>query len=366
MTLSAKLEHCIESPNTPSFRLTLKAEFPSQQISALFGPSGSGKTTFLRSIAGLEKYPQCEIKTQRETWQDKTTFIPSHQRRVGFVFQNSRLFPHLSVSENLNYGLLRAHPQDGHSLIDKSSVCDWLSIETLINKHPHQLSAGETQRVALARAILNNPKWLLLDEPLANLDEHSKEIILQRLKLINQQMGLSMIFISHDLEDVTQIATHLTLIKQGTITSNGKIEDVLNDLDSGISRQETGAIIEGKLQHHDTENGLSTLLFPGGELNIQKINCPLDTAIKVRIPARDVSINLEHAQHSSVLNILNAEVTHIKQHGPSHALIKLKVGHQFILSSITKKSLNRLALRSGKQVYAQIKSVSLVSHPNLY
>ncbi|PCI40957.1 MAG: molybdenum ABC transporter ATP-binding protein [Moraxellaceae bacterium] len=366
MTLSVKLQHSIDNHSTASFKLKLETSFPSGQISALFGPSGAGKTTLLRCISGLEKFPQCEIKNHQTIWQNQTSFIRSHQRQVGFVFQNSRLFPHLSVDENLNYGISRAQKKDQQSLIDKPSACNWFSIESLLERHPHQLSAGETQRVALARAILNNPQWLLLDEPIANLDELSKSIILKRLKNINEQYGLSMIFVSHDLEDAAQIASHLTLIDRGEITTSGKIEEVLNNLDSGISAQEMGSIVEGQVQHHDTENGLSSIQFPGGELNLQQISCATGTRIKVRIPARDVSINLEHAQHSSVLNIMSAEVVEIKQHCPANALIKLKVGDQFILSNITKKSLHRLALVPNKKVFAQIKSVSLVSHPNLY
>ncbi|PCJ14765.1 MAG: molybdenum ABC transporter ATP-binding protein [Gammaproteobacteria bacterium] len=384
MTLAVRLQHSIENPNTTPFELDVQTHFPSHRISALFGPSGAGKTTLLRCIAGLEKFPHCEISCHRETWQNRSHFTPTYLRRTGFVFQNSRLFPHLCVKGNLDYGISRRYSSDTGSQrqatatsttntaqanpipIDRDLACEWFGLNDLLNKYPQQLSAGETQRVALARAILNNPLWLLMDEPIANLDEASKELILQRLKTINEQFGLSMLFVSHDLEDATQIASHLTLMKQGKITTSGTIEEVLNDLNSGISSQQMGSIIEGKVELHDTENKLTSIRFHGGELSLQQITCPSDTAIKVRIPARDVSINLEHAQHSSVLNILSAEVVSIQEHGPSNVLVKLKVGDQFILSNITKKSLHRLDLAPNKKVFAQIKSVSLVSHPNLY
>lgn len=363
MALAVTIQHTLHNSGPIPFKLDISTEFKNNQINALFGPSGAGKTSLLRVVAGLEKKANAEIIHGQTIWQNRNCFLPPHKRDATIVFQNSLLFPHLNVNDNLNYAIRRATINSRAALIDKNKTCKWFQLKPLLDKFPNQLSAGEKQRVALARALLSQPNWLLLDEPIANLDDQNKGLILEQLKFFNENLGLSIIFVSHDLEDICQIANQLHLFQQGKITVSGSLAEVLNEPSSHFSADEAGAIIEGHVKQHDDENHLTSIIFPGGELFLQKFNAPIDSKVNVRIPAKDVSINLDYAENSSVLNIISAKVISIKSQKSGRALVKLQVGDQSIISYITQKSLKRLELSPEKKVFAQIKTTSFSPHP---
>lgn len=205
---------------------------PTQGITALFGPSGSGKTTILRCLAGLDRITQARVRVGESTWQDEQVFVPTHQRALGYVFQENSLFPHLSVKHNLEYGLKRCPKKRQQYTFEQ--VVDWLGLSELLKRQPHELSGGQRQKVAIGRAILTSPELLLMDEPLSNLDQGSKNEILPYLKQINLEANIPMIYVSHALTEVLYLADTLALIDQGRITAVGSPHDLASQLDLGF------------------------------------------------------------------------------------------------------------------------------------
>ena len=215
-----------------TFDLDIDLTLPIQGITALFGPSGSGKTTFLRCLAGLDQVANGHVRVGKSTWQDGQTFIPTHQRALGYVFQENSLFAHLSVKKNLEYGLKRCPKERQKYSLEQ--VVTWLGLSELLKRQPHELSGGQRQKVVIGRAILTSPELLLMDEPLSNLDQGSKNEILPYLKQINLEANMPMIYVSHALTEVLYLADTLALIDQGHITAVGKPHDLANQLDFGF------------------------------------------------------------------------------------------------------------------------------------
>ncbi len=187
------------------------------RVTALFGPSGSGKSTLLGIIAGIIQPDSGRIEIDGECIFNKQDHInkPMHQRKIGLVFQDSRLFPHLTVEDNLSYALQFLTAQNQHFHL--KNIVELLELGNLLKQRPHQLSGGEKQRVALGRALLSSPKLLLLDEPLASLDERLKKQILPFLKIVADEINVPMIYISHSREEIMQITNNLINIEFGKI-----------------------------------------------------------------------------------------------------------------------------------------------------
>ena len=188
-----------------------------QRVTAIFGPSGSGKSTLLSIIAGISKPDQGRVVINGETVFDHEKKInkPIHQRRIGLVFQDARLFPHLNVEHNLRYPLkfTPTHEQQFHL----NDIVNLLEIGHLLKRTTHQLSGGEKQRVALGRALLSSPRLLMLDEPMASLDESLKSQILPFLKKVADEIKIPMIYISHSREEIMQITNNVVYINAGKI-----------------------------------------------------------------------------------------------------------------------------------------------------
>ena len=195
-----------------------------KRVTAIFGPSGSGKSTLLSLIAGITQPNSGHIFMDGECVFDSKLGInkPIHQRRVGLVFQDGRLFPHMSVEQNLNYALkLNAHQKQ---LIQPAEIMQLLALETLKKQQPHQLSGGEKQRVALGRALLSSPKLLMLDEPLASLDEKLKQQILPYLKLVAENINIPMLYVSHSVDEILQLTSDIIYIENGQISVKYKTD----------------------------------------------------------------------------------------------------------------------------------------------
>lgn len=204
---------------------TVEAAFTSDgRVTGLFGASGAGKTSLINMIAGLLRPDRGTISIDGEILDDTAagTHVAVHRRRIGYVFQDARLFPHLDVRRNLDYGRRMNRLAEDTALWQR--VTGLLDINRLLDRRPGRLSGGERQRVALGRALLSQPRLLLLDEPLGSLDEERKEEILPYLVRLRDEAGVPMVYVSHDPAELRKLATQIAIIQRGRITAFGDSE----------------------------------------------------------------------------------------------------------------------------------------------
>lgn len=209
----------------PGFALAVDLRLPGQGITALFGPSGSGKTTLLRLIAGLERPASGFFAFGDAVWQDEQHFLPAHRRPVGYVFQDARLFPHLTVRGNLDYGRKRAGAADRGT-----AIVALLGLGGLLERRPERLSGGEAQRVAIARALLTEPSVLLMDEPLAALDAACKAEFLLYLERLHAELEIPVFYVSHDAGEVARLADYAVVLEDGRVAAEGPPSHITSHL----------------------------------------------------------------------------------------------------------------------------------------
>lgn len=340
------------------FVLDVSTDIPSNGVTALFGPSGSGKTTFLRTMAGLERHAGCSLNVNGEVWQDETRFVPPHKRAVGYVFQEPSLFPHLTVRANILYGRRRS---DGDG-ISVDEAIELLGIGDLLGRRPSQLSGGEQQRAAIARALAVNPRILLMDEPLSSLDEELKSEILPYLDRLHEELKIPVIYVSHSADEVARVADNLVLIEEGTVVADGPIAEVLTRLDlAPAHRDDAEAVIDAVAAGYDEEFGLSLLDFAGGRFSVPGPVIEKGRPVRLRLAARDVSLTLERQTDTSILNIFPAKVSGVAESGEYQMTVLLDVSGARVLARVTKRSASALGLAPGKEVFAQAKSVAVIS-----
>ena len=343
-----------------SFTLDVDFTIPTRGVTALFGPSGCGKTTLLRAIAGLEATPHGYLRVGDAIWQQQTHFIPPHQRPVGYVFQEPSLFAHLNVLNNLKYGQKRIPVAEQRISLDHA--INLLGIEHLLMRSPAQLSGGEQQRVAIARALAVSPHILLMDEPLSALDHQRKQEILPYLESLHDELNIPLLYVSHSPEEVARLADQLIYLEGGKITASAPVEQILTQLDLPLAHgDEAKALIHAQVSHHDDHYKLTHLSFSGGAFAVAQKQFAIGHPVRLQVAARDVSLTLERQPGPSILNIFPATIEEIVDESPSQKMVRIRVGDAILLSRITRKSASQLRLTPGKAVYAQIKSVALLS-----
>ncbi len=346
-----------------SFSLDVDLKLPGTGITALFGHSGSGKSSLLRCIAGLQKAQQGYFEINGSCWQDSSQgfFLPTYQRPLGYVFQEANLFPHLTVRDNLFYGVKRI--KQNSAAIKLEPTLDLLGIAHLMERMPTKLSGGERQRVAIARALLLNPSLLLMDEPLASLDVKRKQEIMPFLSRLHQLLEIPVLYVTHSQEEVAQLADTLVIMEEGKILAAGSLSDIQSRLDVSLAQDRDAATVwQVTVAAHEPEYHLTRVDFAGGSLSLPTVNAEIGTPLRVQIYARDVSIALESPKASSILNILPATITGIADGRDSRTIVQVRVGNKPLLAHITRKSALLLGLRIDMAVYVQIKGTSTLTH----
>jgi molybdate transport system ATP-binding protein len=357
------------------FSLNVTLDLPGRGISALFGPSGSGKTSLLRCLAGLEPDVQGSIVVDGEQWQGqgqgqgqgqsqkpakgRAVFMPPHQRRVGYVFQEASLLPHLNVQGNLDYGWRRTAAAERR--IGMEQAIALLGLKQLLTRRPQQLSGGERQRVAIARTLLTSPKLLLMDEPLSNLDQAGKQEIVPYLKRLHAALPIPVLYVSHALDEVIQLADTLILLAEGKVTATGPITQLLTRIDLPLAHADDAcALIDASVSGFDPQFHLTHLDCALGPVCVLQPHMPDGQRVRVRISAKDVSIALHAPHDSSILNRFPMQICAINADRPGQVIISLTANGTELLARITAKSADALGLAIGMQVVAQVKSVALV------
>jgi molybdate transport system ATP-binding protein len=384
MILDLALQHRL---GTFALDVDFRVERPG--ITALFGPSGAGKTTVVNAIAGLFKPARGRIAVDGDVLFDSTigTNVPARHRRIGYVFQDARLFPHLNVRDNLLFGARRRMDRSSGETFgvpEFDSVVALLGIGPLLMRRPHTLSGGERQRAALGRALLAAPRLLLLDEPLSGLDQARRAEILPYLERLRDEAGIPMLYVSHALDEVARLADNMVVLDAGRIVAAGSVFDLMARLDlyplTGL--YEAGAVVEARIEAHDIHDHITSLAFDGGRLFVPGIEGVVGGVLRVRIQARDVMLALDEPGAISANNVLRGIITEIdpgsaipgspasgapvpRSQGPgapgpgAHVDVQIACGNARLIARITRRSLNRLALQPGAAIFAVIKSVTI-------
>ena len=343
-----------------SFRLETQFEVEEGSITAIFGKSGAGKTSTINAIAGLTRPDVGVIQIGNTTLFDQNLRInlPIYKRQIGYVFQDDRLFPHMTVRNNLIYGTPKN--RDVANSLNLTDITGLLELAPLLERRPRTLSGGEKQRVAIGRALLSNPKLLLMDEPLASIDVQHRFEILPFIQRVREKTGITIIYVTHALEEVIFIADQIILLSEGQVTAQGTVEEIMSrlDLHPMTSRFDAGAVISATYSGYDREFDLGELSFNGGILRIAGLNAEIGIQLRAHIRARDVSLMLDKPKDTSVLNVFKGELIEIRhEEGPQLDLL-INIGTPLI-ARITRKSLNDLNLDIGSKVYAMIKAVAI-------
>lgn len=334
----------------PGFDLDVAFSAPAG-VTALFGRSGSGKSSVVNAVAGLLRPDAGRIAVGGEVLFDDRTNVPVHRRRIGYVFQDARLFPHMSVARNLRYGGDR----------DEGRVIDLLGLAGLLDRRPATLSGGEKSRVALGRALMSGPRMLAMDEPLAALDGPRKAEILSYLERLRDAVGIPILYVTHDVSEVARLATTVVLMEAGRVTACGPVAEILADPASVplMGVRDAGAVVTGRIALYDVTADLTTVAFDGGRLVLPGRLGVLGSAARVRIAAQDVILARVRPEGISALNVLPVRVTGLRVgEGPGVA-VGLACGQARLLARVTRRSAEALGLAVGQEIFAILKATAV-------
>ncbi len=344
-----------------NFTIDARISCETTGIVAFFGRSGAGKTSLVNMLAGLLRPDRGRIAVNGTTLFDSSQRVdlPPERRRLGYVFQEDRLFPHMTVRANLHYGLRRVPPRE--RAIEPEQVVTLLGLEKSLGRRPHHLSGGEKQRVALGRALLANPRLLLMDEPLASLDQPRKDEVLPFIERLRDELKIPIVYVSHSMPEIVRLADTMVLVSDGRVEAVGTVDDLTSRLDLRplTGRYEAGAVIQARVAGQDRDFGLTELAFAGGRLRVPHVRLAVGTPLRLRIRARDVALALEVPRRSSILNAIPAVVVDIGTEEGPQVDLRLDAGGATFWARITRRSLVDLGLRPGTPVTALIKAVAI-------
>ncbi len=355
MTLLFDVKHTLGS-------FALEAKLTAEGgVTALFGRSGSGKTSVIRMIAGLTKPHQGRIALDGEVLSDsdRRIFTACHRRRFGYVFQEARLFPHLTVEQNLHYGGWFSNQTTATN--ESTKVVEMLGIGDVLKRRPEKLSGGEKQRVAIGRALLSSPRLLLMDEPLAALDEARKAEIIPYLERLRDETKIPIIYVSHSVSEVSRLADRVVVMKDGRVDAEGPAAQILSRpaFSGYLERREAGSILSGRVETFDGQHGLATVRLNGTSLQVPAKAAEPGKAVRVHVPARDVILATVRPEGLSALNVLHGRIVDIAISDDGMAMVQVDCDGDIIMSRITNLSVERLSLIPGSEVFAIVKSAAL-------
>jgi len=343
-------------------QFTIQAEFhrPANGVTALFGPSGAGKTSIVNMVAGLSQPDDGHIIINERRLFDRRNRInlPPEKRRIGYIFQDGRLLPHLSVRTNLTYGMHLTPAAKRFIHLDQ--VVDLLGIGHLLKRRPAGLSGGEKQRVAIGRALLTSPDLLLMDEPLASLDQARKHEVLPFIQRLCREFSLPVLYVSHSMEEIINLADHLVVLEQGRIKAAGTMEALMGrpDLSHLLGRDDFGSVINTIVTQNADKHGLIHLNFPGGTLKVPQLTAAPGSSLRVQIPAHNVGIALQPPIQTSYQNIFSGVIESISRESGPFVDLSINIGCP-LLARVTSSARTQLGLHNGQRVYALVKSVNI-------
>ena len=341
------------------FTLELSFAAEDHEVTALFGRSGAGKSSLVRLIAGLDHPDSGRIRLNGEALFDAAAGIalPSHRRRIGLVFQDSRLLPHYGVKGNLLYGFERTKPADRFVRFD--DVVGLLGLESLLMRRPGSLSGGEKQRVAIGRALLSSPRLLLMDEPLASLDGARKAELLDYISGLTEHFRLPILYVSHAPEEILRVAGRLVLIEAGRKLAEGPVEEVMSraDFASAAGSRTLVSILGAVVESHEPERQASRLSFNGHHIEVPLLDLAPGSTVRARIPADHVILARQPVEGLSVRNQVPGVIASLR---PLGALVDVTVDiGRPLHAELTADACREMGLAPGMPVIALIKSAAI-------
>ena len=367
--LQVSLQH--RFPGGVPLDLSFAAPLPG--VVALFGPSGSGKSSVVHCIAGFLRADRSLVRIDDTVLSDDRVWVRPERRRIGTVFQDARLFPHLTVAANLRYGARRAPgalPARGAPDFEELVVL--LGLERLLGRRPRGLSGGERQRVAIGRALLSRPLLLAMDEPLAGLDDERRADILPYLARLRERLSLPILYVTHAIDEVIRLADTLVLLRAGRVVACGPVASLLGDVRGELAgREDAACLLEGRIVRAEAQTGLVQVAAGGFVLRVPGAGRRVGAGVRLKIPAREVMLAAASAGEPmpvlSVQNVLATRVLALAEDLPRGVVtVSLRpdrdggVDGGIILAQVTADSARRLALSPGVAALALVKSVSIV------
>jgi molybdate transport system ATP-binding protein len=339
--------------------LQIDTQLPAKGITAVFGVSGAGKTSLINAIAGLVQPQQGFIRLNGRTLSDaeEKIWLPPEKRRVGYVFQEARLFPHYRVRGNLRYGMAKSRQPQFDTLVNL------LGIGELLDRFPWSLSGGERQRVAIGRALLTAPDILLMDEPLAALDLPRKRELLPYLQKLAKQVDIPLLYVSHSLDEILQLADRVLVLDNGQVKATGTLEEVWSSsaLRPWLPRSEQSTVLRVQVLEQHPDYAMTALSLGDQHIWVSRIEAPQKTPLRIRIQSSDVSLTLQPPLNSTIRNVLPAQVSELIEVDNQQVEVKLRIGASELWARITPWARDELAIKPGMWLFAQIKSVSISS-----
>ena len=324
------------------------------KVSAFLGVSGSGKSTLLNCVSGTLAPDEGEIAFRDEILYASAAGVnlPPEKRRFGYVFQEGYLFPHLTVAQNIRYG--QPNPRKS------SDAIDVLEIAELLQRYPKELSGGERQRVAVARALAMEPRMLLMDEPLAALDDALKDRIIPYLRQIKEAFEIPILYVTHAFSEAMALADEAFLLTDGKIMARGEPHRLLTAPSAMPIAQLTGVenILFLSVTASDKARGLTALGIGSQSLMIPYTDIEVGERVPVAIRAEDIIISLEPDISVSARNILPGRIQDLDVKS-ERTWVSIRVERHYLAVKITHEAREQLQLREGSEVYCVIKASAI-------
>jgi molybdate transport system ATP-binding protein len=357
MTLAATIVKRVSASFTIDVDLRASAG-----ITILFGASGSGKSTILRCIAGLMRPDDGRIALDETVLYDGRARVnaPPQHRGVGMVFQHLALFPHLTVAENICYGL--SHVGEAERKGRLAETARMFRIGDLLDRKPARLSGGERQRVAFARTLVTEPSLLLLDEPLTALDVDIQSRIIDDLRRWNEQRRIPVLYVTHAHREVYALGEQVIVIGDGRVLAAGVPHAVLEHPTHPLVANLAGFenLLEGQVFARDENGGTMHVRIgsSGPHLEVPIADVPGGSAVTIGIRAGDILVANEPPHGLSALNIIEASLAASRREGPAIVADMMTTTDTRFVVHITPRAFERLALHTGKRVWLAVKTYS--------
>jgi molybdate transport system ATP-binding protein len=331
-------------------------------VVAVFGRSGAGKSVTIALIAGLLRPDRGVIVVDGRVLVDtgKNIFVPKYARRIGVVYQDAQLFPHLTVRQNLMFG--RWFAGNAEQSVEFGAVVETLGIGHLLTRRPGRLSGGERQRVAIGRALLSSPRLLLMDEPLAALDDERKREVLSLIERLRDAFKVPMVYVSHSIDEVARLASRVVVLDGGRVVAAGPVDEVFgpSQVHAGEARFGRSSVLTRRIAGMRAGYGLTEIEHPSGTIWLAGAAGAVGREVHIVVRATDVSLATTRPQDISVRTVLAGTVRGFERDdGPLAAVMIDLKGHGHLVAMTTRMAVDELALKPGDPVFALIKTVAL-------